>query len=88
MWIIGTDRYYNERTGYREVLALAREYQGFSLPSAAKYHHSALGTFPDQPLYDVFSDSMYVMPRLQNYAENTERYFELVAFYGEGDKKK
>jgi hypothetical protein len=74
-WVPGYQQYYNERVPADKVHALAMEYMDYSVSSAARYPEP----YPNAGVsYDVWSDSMYVIPRLQNYADPLNEYYQSV----------
>lgn len=77
MWFPGYEQRYNEVVDQRVVQALASEYINYSVPSADWY----LNPYPGNAVfYDVYSDSLLVIPRLQNYADPTLGYFDRVVY--------
>lgn len=75
IWIPGLERYYNEGVPQNVVHALGQEYADFSVPSAVRYQDP----FPaGETNADAYSDSLYVIPRLQNYADPLREYYNTV----------
>lgn len=83
MWIPHAERYYSEFVPQNIVRALASEYQDFSLPSAVKYQDP----YPSNETNgDVISDTLYIIPRLQNYAGPLAEYYANVVAQREETK--
>lgn len=75
IWIPRAEAYYNEFVPQNIVQALAREYIDFSVPSAVKFQDP----YPaNETNADVWSDSLYALPRLQNYANPLQQYYQSV----------
>jgi hypothetical protein len=75
MWIPGNELRHFETVKRNIVDALSAEYMSFSVPSSTSYP----GVYPGGLVeYDVISDSLYAIPRLQNYADETIPYFDNV----------
>lgn len=83
MWIPRYEAYYNESVPQDIVQALGREYMQFSVPSAVRYQVP----YPNnQTFTDVLSDSLYTIPRLQNYANPMQQYYANIIAQREGEK--
>jgi hypothetical protein len=80
MWIPGLSIYYNESVPQDITQALAREYSEHSLNQSQDY----AGHFPYNTVdSDVITDSLAVIPRLHNYADPIQRYFDTIIFIEE-----
>lgn len=74
-WFPGAEHYYNEGVPQNIVMALGREYEGYSVPSAHRYEEP----YPRSAMWgDAFSDSLLVLPRLQNYATPYQQYYDAI----------
>lgn len=84
MWIPRTERFYNEYVPQNVTHALGEEIDGpFPMREAALNQEP----FPRGTVFsDVSSDSLYVIPRLENYADPQIRYLELVVHQNEESK--
>lgn len=83
MWIPGYERWYNETVPQDKVYALGSEYMDFSVPASAQYQEP----FPGSAVWgDQYSDTLYLIPRLQNYADPLQGYFDAVIGMREGEK--
>ncbi len=73
-WIPRAEYYYNERVPQFATVALGMEYEQFSIPEALTHP----GVYKSVTWGDVQSDSLFFLPRMQNYAENIQAYFDRV----------
>lgn len=83
IWIPKAEAYYNEFVPQDIVHALGREYTDFSVPSAVRYQDPFPG---NETNADVWSDTLYVMPRLQNYAGPLSEYYANIVAQQESAK--
>lgn len=81
-WIPGYEQRYNEYVPQNVVHALGYEYEAFSVPEARLHP----GIYPPTVWNDQISDSLLVIPRLQNYADEINQFYNMVIVQDE-DKK-